>query len=425
MPLKLPKFFYGYWILVATFICLLVMSGCNYWAFSLFVKPLQSDLGWSRGTIMAAFTIFLLVTGVTSPFIGRIIDRYGAKKAIFIGALVSGLALASLGLLNDSWHFYLAYAVIGIGQAAMGPVAQSSIVSNWFKKKRGFAIGVMSTGIGAGGFTLAPIIGGYLIPNLGWELSYIVLAIITWALVIPLALFVIKTKPAEMGLYPDGLAIPETTKSNKNLNPATEGLTLRMALATSAFWLIAVSFLTTAFSQVGVTQSQVNHLGDIGFSTTLAATIHGFVGLVSGIGKFGFGWLCDRIAPKYAAALGHSLIAAGILILVNLKPTSPSILIWLYVIIFGMGLGAWLPTMSILTSTNFGLVSYGAIFGMMTLAQSIGASIGPLIAGTIYDTAQSYHSVFIIFLALYAIAIPTMLLVRRPKALSLYNLKGK
>ncbi len=141
MPLpKKPKVFYGYWIVVVMFLCIFIHSGCAVYAFSLFVKPLQADLGWGRGEIMVAFTILFLSQGAASPFVGRAVDRYGAKKVISIGALVAGLGFTLLSLMNNLWYFYVICVVIGIGMAAMGVVPASAVVSNWFKRKRGLAI---------------------------------------------------------------------------------------------------------------------------------------------------------------------------------------------------------------------------------------------------------------------------------------------
>ncbi len=414
---KRPKVFYGYWIVLVAFLCLFIYSGCGFYAFSLFVRPLQADLGWNRGEIMAAFTILILIMGVTSPFIGRVVDRYGARQVIAIGALVVGLGFVLLSLMNDLWHFYLGYTVIGIGMAAMGQVPASTVVSNWFQKKRGLAIGIMSTAVGGGGFVLAPLVGGYLIPDFGWRVSYLALALLTWVLIIPLALVVIKTRPADMGLYPYGVETPETVAVTKAPLSASSGLTPRMALATSTFWLIAISFLASGFSSVGIVLSQVPHLEDIGFPIATAVTALGVVGLGSAIGKFGFGWLCDRISPNYACSIGLGLQIVGIIILINVEPASPPAIVWLYAIMVGLGAGSWLPTMSLLTSTNFGLASYGAIFGMVSLLQSIGTATGPLLAGYMYDAMNSYHWAFIIFLSLYAIALPAILVLRRPKSL--------
>jgi len=415
-PSKKPKVFYGYWMVVVAFLCVFITSGCGVYAFSLFVKPLEADFGWSRGGIMTAFTLFFLVMGGAAPFIGRVVDRYGARGVIAIGALIAGLGFVILSLMDNLWYFYIGYAVTGVGTVAMGPIPATAVVSNWFKKRRGTAIGIMAAGLGAGGFALTPLVGGYLIPNFGWRASYLALALLRWVLIIPLALFVIKTKPADMGLYPDGIEAPEAVAVTEASPSASEGLTPKMALATSAFWLIAVAFLLHLFSQLGVLQSQVPHLEDIGFPVAAAATALGVVGLGSLIGKLGFGWLCDRIPAKYACAIGIGLQLLSIIILMNIGPASPLAIIWLYAILFGLGLGSWLPTMSMLVSTNFGLASYGAIFGIITLAQNIGAAAGPLMAGYMYDAMNTYHWAFIIFLALYAIAIPTILAVRHPKS---------
>ena len=158
LPQK-PKVFYGYWIVVAAFFCVFTFAGNGFYAFSLFVKPLQADFGWGRGEIMTAFTIYFLVMGVTSPFIGKVIDCYGARRVMFIGALVTGLGFVLLRLMNSLWFFYVAWAVVGIGTASTSTVPATTIVSNWFKKRRGTAIGVMSMGIGAGGLVMAPVIG--------------------------------------------------------------------------------------------------------------------------------------------------------------------------------------------------------------------------------------------------------------------------
>jgi len=415
--LKKPKVFYGYWIVAAVFLCVFIFSGCGFYTFSLFVKPLEADLGWSRGGIMAAFTIWFLFMGITAPFIGRVVDRHGARNVISIGAIMTGLGFVLLSQVNHLWHFYISYAVTGAGMAAIGQVPASAIVSNWFKKRRGLAIGIMSTGIGVGGLALAPLVGGYLIPNFGWRASYLALALITWVLIIPLALFVIKTKPADIGLYPDGMEAPEAVTATTASLSASEGLSLRMALATPAFWLIAIAFLSSQFGQTGVLQNQVPYLQDIGFPAVTVATAFGGLGLASAIGKFGFGWLCDWIQAKYALCIGLGLQLVSIIIIISIRPTSPLAVIWLYTIMMGLGVGSWLPTMSILTSTNFGLASYGAIFGVISLAYAIGSAIGPLMAAHMYDSMNTYYWAFIIFIALYLIAIPPILAVRHPKSL--------
>jgi MFS family permease len=185
-------------------------------------------------------------------------------------------------------------------------------------------------------------------------------------------------------------------------------------LTSSSLWLTAISFLAHGFSEVGLLQTQVPYLRDIGFPAATASTAFGIVGLFSLIGKFGFGWLCDRIVPKNACAIGLGVELAALFIFFGVSPQSPRTLLWLYAAVIGLGVGSWLPAMSMIVSTNFGLSAYGAIFGIVSFAMSIGSSTGPLLSGYIFDITGSYHSVFTLFVFSYVVAIAAVLAVRRP-----------
>jgi len=398
-------------------LCLGTFSGSGVGSFSLFVNSLQSEFGWGRGEIMLAFTIFFSLTGVAAPLVGIIVDRYGVRGVITAGALVTGLGFVSLYMLQSLWHLYVAYFFIGSGMSAFGHVPSSAMVSNWFVKKRGTAIGIMSTGIGAGVFVMAPLVGGFLIPVFGWRVAYLTLGIIAWGL-IPLAIFVVKTKPSEIGLYPDGTTGFEAVAETGTPNQTTKGLDLRAALGTTAFWLVSLTFLFSAFSSLGFNQSMVPYLQDAGFSVSVAASALTILGLGSAIGKFSFGWLCDKIKAKQACAVSIVLLSTAAIILMFIRSKSPLAIIWFDALLFGLGAGGWLPTMSMLVSRNFGLASYGAIIGMVSLSQAIGGAAGPLFSGHMFDSTNNYYWTFIIFLCLYAIAIPTVLSVRRPKSLA-------
>jgi len=414
-PPQKPGFFYGYWIVAAAFCCLFIFGGLAFYAFSPFVIPLQTEFGWSRGGIMTAVTILFLVSGIASPYIGRLVDRYGARMTTCGGALVTGLGFASLNQMHSIWHFYISYTVIALGLVAIGPVPVTTIISNWFKKRRGTAMGIMSTGIGAGGVVMAPVIGGYLIPSFGWRASYLIIAAVVWTLIIPLALLVIRTRPADKGLYPDGIPRSETNAINDGPAAMPDGVTLKTALASPTLWLIGLTFLFSSFAGNGAVQHQVPYLEDTGFSSAIAAGALGGVGLGSIVGKLFFGWLCDRIGARYVWFIALTLALASIVILMTITATSPVAILWLYAILIGMGLGGYLPVLSILVSSSFGLAAYGAIFGMANLLQSIGIATGPMVAGYMYDAMGSYHWVFILFIAICVIAIFTTLMLSRAK----------
>jgi MFS transporter, OFA family, oxalate/formate antiporter len=234
---------------------------------------------------------------------------------------------------------------------------------------------------------------------------------------IPLSLLVIRTRPAEMGLYPDGDsapvgAPPDETREGGERN----GFSLRQAMSTRTFWLIAVAFGVSNFANMSTLQAAAPFIEDIGFPTATAASAVGAIGLGSGVGKVFFGWLCDRMRANRACAIGIALQLAGVLLILSLRADSPVAAVWTYSLVLGLGVGAWLPTLSMLASVNFGLLFYGAVFGALNLAQSTGTATGPLFSGMMYDALGSYVAAFTIAAVLLAVvAIPAILLVKRPK----------
>ncbi len=409
------RIFYGYYLVAVTFIFLVLFNGCGVFAFSLFVKPLEEALGWGRGQVMAGFTLFYLMVGLGSPVAGRFVDRYGARPVIPVGAVMMGLGFLLVSRMSELYLFYLGYVIIGTGAAAMGPVPCSAVVSNWFKRKRGTALGLMAAGIGAGGVFVAPF-AGFMLSHFDWRTAYLSLGILTMVVTIPLALVVIRTRPSEMGLYPDGVAKPvglpeDATRRGGDL----EGRTLKQAMKTPTFWLIAGSFCAYTFASMGVLQSTVPFLEDIGYPVATAASAIGAVGFGSAVGKIFFGWLCDRMAANRAFAIGAALLLGSVLVVLNVRADSSLALIWTYALLFGIGAGAWLPTLSVLASVNFGLLFYGAVFGALNLAQSLGTAAGPLFAGLMHDATDSYITAFTIAAVLLVLAIPAILLVKRPK----------
>jgi len=398
--------FYGYWIVVVCFFCLFLTSGAGFYAFGIFFKPLVNEFGWSRGAVSLAFTILFLVQGAAGPFIGRLVDLYGPGRVIALGGFISGLAFIMLRFTMSLHYFYAAYVLLGIGFTGLGIIPSSAAVSSWFARGRGAALGITTTGIGIGGLVFSPLIGAYLIPSFGWRDSYLFLGVLTWVLIIPGALLIVKNPPWKAEALPYGEYIAEAEPGS------SDRWTFKAAMATPTFWLIALAFFASNMSSVGVVQHQVNYLTDIGFPVAQAATALGFVGLGSAVGKFAFGYLSDRLAARYCAAISFSFQAIAILILLNLRS---GFMLWPYSILMGLGVGGWAPLTSMLIGGNFGLLAFGAIYGMLNMVQSLGVAAGPFIAGYIYDTGHSYHPAFLLFLVLYALATPAVLAARRPR----------
>jgi MFS family permease len=366
---------------------------------------------------MFAMTLMAIVVGGTAPFIGKLLNRYGANIVMAAGGALGGLGFVVLTQMHDLWQFYLGYVLVGLASSAAGALPATTVVSNWFRKRRGTAVGIMATGIGAGGLLLGPIFGNNLIPNYGWQTSYLIFAVLLF-IIVPLGLLVIKSKPADKGLNPDGVPDEEITAEVKGIPLESTGLSTKQAVSTPTFWLIVVSLVLSCFSLSGVMQNQAPYLEDYGFSAATVSTVVALVGLGSLIGKFVFGWLCDRIPPKYVWTIALGFQVSAVVVIMNINSTSTEASALVYAILMGLGFGGWLPATSMLTSTNFGLTSYGVIFGLFMMAQNIGNAVGPVFAGNIFDNTGSYHQAFITFLIMFAIAVPTALAIRRPREFS-------
>lgn len=412
--MKKPGIFYGYWIVAVAFLCLFTYSGVGYYAPSLFYQPLEMEFGWGRGAVSAAFTVIFVVQGVAAPYIGRLVDVHGAKRLIVLGAFITGIGFFALYFIQNLWSFYACYGVISVGMTAFSAIPATKLVALWFKKRRGLALGIASSSVGVAAFILAPIIATYLIPGYGWRLTYVFLGLLTWILIIPAALLIVKTRPEDIGLLPDGVRQPEANDSSLK-PPATEEWSLTAALKTMTFWFITAGFFAANLCHTTIIQHQVNLLTDMGYPVASASFALGAVGLGSTTGKLIFGPACDRFPAKYMAIVAFSLQVIGLFVLINLKASSPAGMVWFYVIPFSLGVGGWLPNMSMIISNSFGLAAYGAIFGVLNLAVNFGTAFGPLVAGLMYDAMQTYSGVFILLLVMYAIAITAMISVRRPR----------
>jgi predicted MFS family arabinose efflux permease len=169
------------------------------------------------------------------------------------------------------------------------------------------------------------------------------MAIMIWVIVIPLGAIVVRTRPAEMGMYPDGDPIPAGAPRERAV--AVGGVSLRKAAGTPTFWLIAASFFAGCFASMGLVQAPVPFLQDIGFPIQTAASALSAVGIGSALGKIVFGWLCDRMQPRHAWAIGQAMMAVSVVILLGIDAESSIVPIWAYALLAGFGMGAWLPTL--------------------------------------------------------------------------------
>ena len=386
--------------------------GLSFYGFSVLNKPIADDFGWSRGGVTTAFFIFQMTAATFSLVAGRLADKHGPRKVLFLGIMVMSLALILLSRTSAVWNFYLLHLCLGIGHALLGPVPISIIVSNWFYRLRGTMLGLAFTGIGMGGLALAPLIGNYLTPNLGWRSAYLVMASLLLAIILPLIFFVIKDHPSQKGLLAYGLEVTEVLDNNGPKIKAASGLSLKEALETPVFWIVVLTSVVYGMALTTPLQNQVSLLSEQGFATASAVAAISVIGLFSALGKFLFGYLCDHINPKYAAAISYTITAGA---LVTVMQTYSAAHLWLYAVLLGLAHGGWAPNLAMLVASYFGLKHYGTVLGTINLIFMGGGAVGPMIAGFIYDHSGSYHPVLWVFAGLCFVSIPLIATIRKPK----------
>lgn len=413
----MPRYsiFYGWWIVAAGIASLMLAGGIGFYTFGVFLIPLIDEFGWSRGQLSLAMTIAGLV-GLIGPLIGSWVDKYGARVVMAIGALVTGGAFALLGLTSAGWgpyaiwYFYGITLIMALGLVGILNIPVAAAVSNWFVEKRGLAMGITLTGFGLGGLLMLPL-ASYLIATLDWRMAYHILGLIICVVLIPLSIFIIRGRPGEMGLLPDGKPPGKGQVEMQSTEGSQAGAswTLSAALRTKAFWLI-VGALGLAFVGAGsVLAHLIPFLQDKEVSPQMASTILALTIGVSIISRVIAGYIVDRVPIKYVLSLCFLLQIGGLALLLA---SGSMTMVWAFVIIFGLAMGGMFALEPLLVSQYFGLTSFGAIYGGLWVFVTLGFAGGPPLAGYIFDITGSYDLAFIIFIVATLVATVLIFLLR-------------
>ena len=401
---KGKRSFYGWRVVAAGFLINAFGVGTFFYGFSTFFKPLENEFGWSRTIIAGVTSLSRLEGGIEGPIAGWLTDKFGARKMLFIGVPIAAIGFILLSRINDPISLYLIFGlVISIGFNLGFMHATSAAVAKWFVKKRSRALSFLIVGNGVGGAALVPVLA-WLIIRFGWRAVATIIGIACIAIPLPLSL-IIRSTPEEMGLKPDGETTePKYTSSEPDYSLASSAddtsvdevnLTVREALKTRAFWIYAVSMMLRACILGSLVVHQIPHLTDIGIPEQTAANILGMMVLMSIPGRFLFGWLGDRFSKRFLLLITCILQAIGIFIFIN---ASILPLLYLFVVIYGLGYGGAIPLTVALRADLFGRTHYATIAGITMSLAMIGTVTAPIFAGYLYDTTQSYSLAFYIFI---------------------------
>lgn len=413
-----PAAFYGWRIVSASFVILFVTVGIGLYSPPVFLVPLQNHFGWSRAAISAGGSIAALVTGIASPLVGISVDRYGARRVMTFGALVMGGGFALLGLVQSLWQLYLLNALAALGVTCVAWLPNQTLVANWFSRRRGMAMGVALSGIGFGGLAMAPL-AALLIERFGWRVAYVSLASLVLLIVVGVVMVVVRTRPADLGQVPDGDP-PGAGQGDPDAagGPVEAGgVAVRgasEAFRTGTFWILSLCNLLTVFATMSLIAHLVAFLRDAEFGGRIAAASLGLMVGASVGGRMLFGLLADRYRKTRVMSLAMLLGALATLFLfgVRLPGALPG-----FVITFGLALGGTAVLVPLLVGECFGLSSFGKILGALMVSATVGAAIGPVLTGWIFDVTGSYRMAFVLHVAALTASALAILFVRMPEGM--------
>lgn len=382
--MKLGIFANRWWIVVASVIALIASVGSiNVFAFGVFLKPVSTDLGFSRGTLGSALLLNSLVTAVASPFFGRFLDRYGIRGVMLPSILLFALTIASFSFLTSSIVvLYCFYALSGLTCMGQTTIGYSKIIAQWFDKQRGLALGITTAGVGLG-TALIPQFAEFWIRNFGWRMAYIALGAAIFVLAfLPVLIFVREPSAAASA----AMSTPDASLA--------KGLTLGEAVRTPRFWALMVAFFLAVAAINGTLTHVIALLTDRGLPAQVGADALSTAGISLMLGRIASGYCLDRFWGPYVAALFFACPLVGILLLGSgYGGYVPSI----GVILCGIGIGGELDFMAFFISRYFGLKAFGQIYGWIFGVFTIGTGAGPYVMGAAYDAMHSYNLMFKIF----------------------------
>jgi sugar phosphate permease len=359
------------YIVITAFLSLFALVGFAYYGLPFFFDFMTKEFGWSRTVVTSGNALGKLLVGPLFGFIaGWMIDKYGPRRLMLAGVLMMGIALVGLSFSDSLGLFYLFYVFNALGYVCGGPLPCQVMISRWFDKNRGKAMGIAYLGIGTGG-AIVPLIAAGIEKNYGWHNSLAALGVLVVLIAFPMVFF-IKGSSAK------------GSQSDKTEN----AVSIKSILANRNFYLLGIGSMCAIGVVGGVNQHLKLYLRDLNFSQSQAAHVISLVLLSSLAGRLLIGWLADIIRRKYVMILIYIIVASSIPLL--LTPDFPG-RIYIFAVVFGIGLGGDYMIIPLMAGDLFGVRVLGRTMGIILVADGIAESLFPMLLGALYnDSTKSY-----------------------------------
>ena len=414
---RVLPFYYGWVVVGASGTAVFARMAPAITTLTVFIYPMSRELGWSRTLIAGAVSAGALLSIALSPAIGWAIDRFGSRPVLVGGVLTVGASMLSLAWATMPATFYVAYASARVVFHTAAPIGASTVVSRWFARMRGRAIGVIFL-CGAIGGVVFTMLAAAVIDSHGVAAAWISLGVVTLAVALLPNLLLVAERPETLGLMPDG---DGRGRHHPNPLPEGEGIltaepegdswTAREAMGTASFWILVVMGFATFFVHAGVNVHIAAYLRDQGLSLTSAASVVTASWVVSAAGSIGWGWLMERVEARLMYSVMMALLCGAVLLLFLASNIAGA---FGAAALIGLVAAGGNITPAVVYADYYGRASLGKIRGIGETGVLLGQSTGPLLAGLVFDLRGSYTLIFVAFAAIAAAGSVVVLGARRP-----------
>src|SRR5262245_13434053 len=378
------------WVVLATSTLVLLASGGVRAAIGVFVKPLESEFGWSRTTLSFAVAMSIALYGLTGPFVGRLADRWGPRWVLTGGVTLVGIGTLAGAGVSQFWQFFVAVGLIAaIGSSATAAPVAATVATRWFDRHRGLVLGINGAGMAAGQLVVLPLAMG-LVALVGWRGAFFALGAGLIVLVVPLTAALVRNDPRERGLLAYGATA--SARVMTAAQEAAERTPVSEAVRTWPFLLLCGSFWVCGYTTFGVILAHfIPHATDHGFQPQHAAEALGIMGAMNVVGTIGSGWLCDRFGPKVPLAL-YYLFRGVSLFFLPFVTTVPGL--FAFAALFGLNFISTVPATTTLTARIYGRYSVGELSGWIFASHQLSGAIGSIASGWLFDRTGDYTLAF-------------------------------
>ncbi len=379
--------FSGWTMLGVASLVLLLSTPAQTYGFSVFIDPMLTQLGLSRSLVSVVYTVATLVSAGAVFLVGGVIDRHGHRSVLAATTVVYAAALVVMGAVGGTWTLLLGFTLLRATGASVLTMTARTHVAQWFVRRRGRAVSVVNLGKMLG-LAVVPPVNAALIQQIGWRDTWRVNALVV-ALLVPVALHLVRNRPEEVGQFPDGQrGIDAGVPADPADRLDQRSWTRREALRTRAMWLLLAATFVPALVTNGLSFNQISILTQAGLTPTAAALTFTIESAIAMPMTFLAGWLADRFGPRPVLALGQALLVAALICLTFVTPGPTALL---FGVLRGLTTGTWILATEVAWPAYFGRRHLGSIAGLSFAVSFVGAAIGPLPFGVIYDLFGSYR----------------------------------